>query len=173
MRGLPLLGVATLITVMATASATAGPAQSSHVRGLSPESRELIERAAGQSAIVRTLFDAMEGTDVVVYVAIVPMADRQAAMGYLSFLTTAANVRYLVIKIDWLLIGPQRIVALAHELQHALEVAAAPNVRDTRTFGSLYSRIGWETSTGRYETNLARQTGRRVEQELAGFKPAM
>ena len=170
MRGLKVVGVAALVTVLATAGAAAaervGP---SHVRGLSPTSRELITEALERSAIVRDLVDALERTDVVVYVML-DAVDRHAQAGYLSFLTTAGGLRLVVVRIDWQAFTQHQIATLGHELQHALEIAAAPQVRDANTFGAFYGRIGFGTGTGKYETERARATGRRVELELAGFR---
>ena len=54
-------------------------------------------------------------------------------------------------------------------LEHALEVAAAPDVRDQRGLTALYQRIG--EPGGRihsYDTRAAQNTGRRVKRELLG-----
>jgi len=35
------------------------------------------------------------------------------------------------------------VCTLAHELQHVVEIADAPEVRDTRSLLRFYDRIGW------------------------------
>ena len=63
------------------------------------------------------------------------------------------------------------ISALGHELQHALEIAAAPDVRDTVTLRTHYLRIGYERmGRGYYETDAALEAGRRVSAELAASR---
>jgi hypothetical protein len=172
MRGLQVLGIAALAAIVTAGGAAAEPARSSHLRGLTPAGRELITEALERSVIIRGLVDALERTDVVVYVTL-DLIEHQNQSGYLSFLSSAGGVRYVVVKIDWRAIGPHRIATLGHELQHALEVASAPQVRDVRTFAAFYREIGWRTGGGKYETDLARETGRRVELELAGFRRVM
>jgi hypothetical protein len=55
-----------------------------------------------------------------------------------------------------------------HELQHALEVAAHPEVRDAATLGTLYEKIGIGMAhRGRFDTVAAQQAGRKVRNELS------
>jgi hypothetical protein len=64
---------------------------------------------------------------------------------------------------------------LAHELQHANEVASAPEIRDLASFGKLFASRGWKHGDG-FETEQARTITRRVVAELnragheAGFE---
>jgi hypothetical protein len=89
------------------------------------------------------------------------------AAAHLAFAAAAAGTRYLHITLDtWRAGGWDAVPLLGHELQHALEVAAAPEVKDIWTFERLYFRIGWRSGTGAYETELARTTGRRIQEEL-------
>jgi predicted DNA-binding transcriptional regulator YafY len=61
---------------------------------------------------------------------------------------------------------------LGHELQHAMEIAAAPDVRDTVTLRALYLRIGYErTNGGYYETDAALEVGRQVSAEVWAWRP--
>ena len=48
-----------------------------------------------------------------------------------------------------------RIALLGHELRHATEVAAAPDVRDEAALARLIARIGWAKSRGQFETDAA------------------
>ena len=63
----------------------------------------------------------------------------------------------------------EELIAIAgHELQHALEVAAHPKVRDGKGMRALYERIGIRTgSFDRYDTAEAQSMGRRVRAELS------
>jgi hypothetical protein len=71
-------------------------------------------------------------------------------------------------------ISPQgaenRLIALlAHELQHAVEVVHAPEVRDARSLEQMFSRLaigfGCDDSTC-YETQAARDVEHAVGEEL-------
>ena len=67
---------------------------------------------------------------------------------------------------------PHNVIAtLAHELQHALEVARSPDVKDATTMRALFERIGTvrvrRTMTTAYETEAAREIGEQVLRELS------
>ena len=63
---------------------------------------------------------------------------------------------------------------LAHELQHAVEIADAPEVVDEASLKELYRRLGADSGPGAFngsvwfETQGAIDTGRRVYSELVG-----
>jgi hypothetical protein len=72
---------------------------------------------------------------------------------------------------EWRLGHPDReISAIAHELQHAIEVAEAPDVVDGASMARLFRRIGYvNVQTARvvvYETDATRRVGERVLKEL-------
>jgi hypothetical protein len=124
---------------------------------------------ARRSALVRGILEDLERSDVIVHV----MARASSSAGseepkaYLCFAASAGAVRYLHVTVDTWRAGKwESIPLLGHELQHALEVARAPEVRDRRTFEAFYNRIGWQSGAQRFETDLARATGRRIQAEL-------
>ena len=64
--------------------------------------------------------------------------------------------------------GNDLISTIGHELQHALEVAAATDVKDQRGLERLYQQIGQAGLDKRsYDTEAAQVTGRRIRAELA------
>ena len=61
------------------------------------------------------------------------------------------------------------LAAIAHELQHAVEIAGSVDVRDSRSLGSFYERIGVSRGARTsFDTDAARETGARVKSELLG-----
>ena len=108
-----------------------------HVRGLSPKMKELIELAKRRSATFKSLVETLEQSDVVVYLENTK-ALPSGLDGRLMFLTKAGGVRYLHAQVTASLNAEELIAVVAHELQHAVEVAAHPEVRDAATLGSLY-----------------------------------
>ena len=58
-----------------------------------------------------------------------------------------ANQRYLRIQISAAPRGVELIALIGHELQHALEVAASPDVRDEQSLITLYQR-DWARRAG-------------------------
>jgi len=143
------------------------PASWTHVRPLSPNASELLTAATTGSRIVSDLLKQLDRTDVVVYLTDLTTWSRSSPRSHLVFLTAAAKTRYVLIRIDrWRLSEVDRIASLGHELQHAMEVAAAPAVRDNPGLIALYKHIGWESEDGRFESEAARTVGNRVRKEL-------
>jgi hypothetical protein len=136
------------------------------LRGLSPKANEVIERGTKRSATFRTLVETIAKSDLVVYLE--TTKNLPAGLdGRLMFLTSAGGVRYLHVQVTTGL-GIDQLVAIAgHELQHAVEVAAHPEVRDPSTLAALYRRIGIPgIAKDRYDTLGAQATGKRVRAEL-------
>jgi hypothetical protein len=77
------------------------------------------------------------------------------------------GVRRLLIKVDRIGGSPASLTALlAHELQHACEVAAAPAIVDLQSFQKAFEKRGWKGTDG-FETQEAREVPRRVLTEFA------
>lgn len=65
------------------------------------------------------------------------------------------------------------IAQIAHELQHAVEIASDASVVDARTLSARFQRIGRGRPTARgtaYETEAALRVGRKVGEELRGVR---
>ena len=78
------------------------------------------------------------------------------------------RTRYLLIRIDRFKISVrEQIALLGHELQHALEVASAPEVRDASGMAQLYRRIGWEGQKDHFESEAAKSVAQKVRTQLA------
>ena len=66
--------------------------------------------------------------------------------------------------------SPNELTALlAHELQHALEVADAPEIRDLSSFQNAFAKHGWKAADG-FETAQAREITKRVAAELGSWE---
>lgn len=164
------IGCLLLLFGLAVAAPAAEPPHTwTHVRPLTRSAAQLVNDAGTHSAIVRALLDSLERTDVVVYVED-GVEEAESPRAYLRFLSYAAGTRYLLIHIDrWRITPPDCAAWLAHELQHALEIAAAPDVTDADSLTLLYRRIGYEGRKGRFETDRAKEVGRSVWHEFAGL----
>lgn len=161
-----------LMVLCATLTAMAEPAAiplGTHIRPLSRPAAELLQRAADRSATVRTQLQELEQTDVVVYLVDSMQTSTVDIRSGLHFLSVAAGTRYLVVWFDRWNLPPWEAVAMfGHELHHALEIAAVPDVQGAAQVASLYKAIGWEWGTGRYESDGARKTADRIRYELTG-----
>jgi hypothetical protein len=138
-----------------------------HVRPTSALGRELIETGVERSATFRRLVQRLETSDVIVYVQVQPGLPTGIG-GVLEFLGAAAEVRFVRVTL-----GSQNhrlilVALLGHELQHAVEVADAPDVRTGAQFEDLYRRIGHPAGHDRYDSAAARFAGETVRDELRG-----
>ena len=139
----------------------------SRTRPISPGAIALLKDAVDHSAIVENLLEQIERTDIVVYVTDAMPGVFVGPKSTMVFLSGDTANRYLLIRLDAMrLPHPERIAALGHELHHALEVAAAPEVKGASDMAGLYRRIGWEPSKGRFESRGAQAIALQVFKQL-------
>jgi hypothetical protein len=142
-------------------TAHAGLVPSARVRGADAKARLLLQEGDARSATFRTLLEALAPSDLIVYVE-TGAFDRP---GQLLFVTAGPDYRFLRISIRVPGRDADLIAWLAHELQHAVEIAAAREVRDGHAVLGLYQRIGLaDRSTG--ESVAAQQAWARVRDEV-------
>ena len=139
---------------------------SSAVRPEDPSIRALIARGMERSATFRGLNTRLDASDVVVYVRY-PRC-REGVGACLAWLSAGSGARRLLITLDRFVRSPDELTALlAHELQHANEVASAPEITDLGSFRKAFASLGWKDGAG-FETEQARIITRRVAAELRG-----
>jgi hypothetical protein len=143
---------------------SAGP----HVRSSEPRIRALIDAGVASSPTFRGLIAALNASDVIVYLE--PNVRRQSLGGYLDHrVVSHGQYRYLRIAVE--IAGSERrlVSLLAHELQHAVEVARAPDARDTESVRLLFGRLAVAFGCGGtscLETQAARDVENIVRMEL-------
>lgn len=146
-----------------------------HVRTIEPGIQALIDKATERSATFRSLVAALNDTDVIVYIE-TSVARAARLRGHLVHRIVAeGNHRYLRLRLNPNGVDEQRIGVLAHELQHALEIAQAPEVGRSKRVDELLADIGFSLGTRCsfcYETIAAMNTGRRVGEELRANRPS-
>ncbi len=180
MRALPLVSVVVSLVVsgLAPAPATAGPLSSSvkNVRPRDTTARLLLQFGNERSARFREVIDALEASNVVVYID-VRQASEHPVSGGLTFIGEAHGVRWVRATVDSgtpsVIRTCQDIVRLTsilgHELQHALEASQAPSLFDQREFAAWFRSIGVDEGPRVLDTLAARRTGSRVADELRGM----
>lgn len=142
--------------------------QHRHVRAVDKRITHAIADGLRRSSTFTGLVLALNRSDVIVYIETAPGLPASIA-GRMLIVAGPSNQRYLRIQIAGRIRGNELIALLAHELQHALEVAESPAVRDEPSLIALYEAIGSPGSaTHRYDTIAAQDTGRRVRLELIG-----
>ena len=159
-----------VITLVTSTPIRADPAPlPSRLRLTDARLRVIVELGRKESPLFRDLLDQLEGTDVVAYVQCARL--RTGLDGELTFLTAAAGVRYVMVRIAWDLPLPRKIAILGHELQHALEIARSPDVVSAGTMAAAYGRFGFARNRGRdrvdFDSVAAIDTGMTIARELA------
>jgi hypothetical protein len=134
------------------------------------ERRVIVEGVCG-SATFRSLVDAIQRSDVIVYVAMRWLGDRRLR-GRLDFLTATAKDRVLRAVFSFPLDRATRIAVLGHELQHAVEVAGAPDIRTRGAFAAHYRAHGQPARIeSGYDTDAARRVEVQIRADLARAAP--
>jgi hypothetical protein len=151
------------IGVRREAIVAAGDSTRPRVRALDAQARALLDAGMATETVGR-LLDALDATDVVVYVR--TTLDLKTR-GVLTFVSHAAPLTYVLVRVDLRQNPRDRIAILAHELTHALEIAgASPPVRSEAELASLYARIGVRAGgTGEFESAQALSNERRARLE--------
>lgn len=161
-----VLASAALLCCLATTAAaqTVGAVRPEH-----PDLRKMIDDGIDRSATFRTLVDRLKARSLIVYVRFDRCPGGVAACT--RFVTPQGTTRRLLIVLDRFGRAPSQLIALlAHELQHAVEIADAPNVIDLPSFHHFYATTGRRVSAG-YETDKAIRVARIVAAELAKRRP--
>ena len=135
------------ITMMLLAALAGQAASVRHVRASEPKIAALIEDGLARSATFRRLVESLDRSDVIVYID--PKLTRQSLGAYLAHnIVVSGGVRYLHIAIDTHGAESRIVPLLAHELQHAVEVATEPGVRDPRSVEQLFERLAIQFGCG-------------------------
>jgi len=174
-----LVSMLALVDPLAAPAAPSGPtlspahylllnAPDRRVRATDARLRSLVAEGLHRSRTFAGLLTALNHSDVIVYIESV-MVLPKGMMGRLIMTPPAGEYRYLRVQIRAELSRREAISLIGHELQHAMEIAGATEVRDTSAMIQLYQRIG-HLSTGEhaYDTEAAQDMGRTVRRELKG-----
>lgn len=154
--------------VDATATATLLTTTDRRVRTSDARVQMLMLKGVRRSATFASLITALNATDVIVYIEPVRHLPPLLSGRLLLIPQSPRGPRYLRIQVMTHTPGNDLIATIGHELQHALEVAAASDVRDQMGMERLYQQIGHSGIDKRtYDTEAAQTVGRRIRAELA------
>jgi hypothetical protein len=162
-----------LSTVLVLAMAATMPVSASavlesptrHIRTVVPYITSLLKDGFYKSPTFARLVTRLERSDLIVYIEVLPQMPA-GLEGRLLMLPRAHDTRYIRIQIGAQTSTADGIALLAHELEHATELADAPGVVDMNEFVALYERIGQRSGWHQYETAAAQETARQVRSEL-------
>jgi hypothetical protein len=163
--------VVTGVALVCLQGAVAASQQDPHVRVADRVLKAMLETGAAQSPALRALLAELDAAPVLVFVDCgVQMRTRLGAR--LNFVTSVDGVRYVRVGVDCTLGPRHQLALLAHELQHAMEIAGQPGVVDVDSMATYYEDIGYFTyKDGRdkgFETAAAIAMQRRVDDEIRG-----
>jgi hypothetical protein len=156
-----------------TENNTLSTVQSSpHVRIEDKRLRDVLTQASETSPTLQALIARLESSDVVAYVQYDPQP-RSRTSGQLTFLSMAAGLRYVVIRVAFIGLPASQAALIGHELRHAVEVVEHTSIVDVASFDREYARIGFRSGTPpkgsvarAYETDAARRAGDQILREL-------
>jgi hypothetical protein len=133
--------------MMLSAVLSAQDSSAHHVRTTDPRVVALFNAGMSDSATFRQLVDTLDHSDVILYIE--PKLTHQALGGYLGHnIVVAGAYRYLRIAVDIRGANGRLVPLLAHELQHAVEVAQNPGARDERSLEQLFERLSIKFGCG-------------------------
>jgi hypothetical protein len=168
--GLTLSIVAAALTTQITVASAAADEPTSRVRSTNPVMLDLLKEGRDRSGTFRTLVDAIDHSNGIVYVEFGYCAFGHLDGCLLPFIASTHGDRYvrvIVIPEKSRLSHDQLLALIGHELRHALEVLEHPEVVDVPTMENMYRSIGTPIAGQRgFETSAARSTGSAVLAEL-------
>lgn len=159
-----------MLTILLAASVVVG----SHVRSTDPVIGAALEEGRLRSEVIRQLVDVIDASDVLVYLARGECP--RPAVACLMMAGGGSGVRYIRINFR-LPVGlgtaggwhrHDLAIAIAHELQHAAEIAGWPEVIDGPTLQAAYARSGLDRGATHLDTDAAVRAGDSRRAELGG-----
>jgi len=144
------------------------------VRVLDARLKSLFDHGLTQSPTLRAQVDKVEASSILVFVdGDMRMPERLGAQ--LTFVTSVNDVRYVRVDLNVMLPPRRQIALLAHELQHALEIADRPEIQDVEAMELFYEDAGFQSfddgSHRAFETEAALEMQEAVERDLGGHAP--
>lgn len=157
---------AVLVTVIAIGGREAtAQSESPRIRPEGAAMRALIDSGMERSATFRALSARLDNGSVIVYVRFSSCIGGVPAC--LLWASAGAGARRVLIKVDRFGRSPEDLTALlAHELQHATEVASDSKITDLASFQKYFASRGWKHGAG-FETGDAITVSKKVAAELS------
>jgi hypothetical protein len=143
-----------------------------HVRTTDPRVQSWLELGAAESQTFRDLLRRLGESDLIVHVQVV---DRLTVAGQTYIVASTGGVRYVRIEVVPERHARDTVALVGHELQHAVEIADAPQVRDRESLAQFYRLMPDNlASTGLLDSADARLMEDRVRREMtASEHPAL
>lgn len=170
-----MAGLVAAAIFQATAMAADESAGLAHIR-IVHQSRivEAFDLARSRSDAFRATVDAIEGSGIYVVIEEGLCAGPLVRSCLHLFESTSRNLRAVRIRVNGRQTMHELVAELAHELRHAAEVAAHPDVVDAAGLRMMYRAIGYQSCNAYgmecWETREAQAAERLVRQEIQRFQ---
>lgn len=145
-------------------------AQAPWLRAADPHIAGLIASGLKHSPSFRTLVARIEQSDLVVYVrcAVLP----EHLDGALTFVSAVGGRRYVMVRLAMTRTRRQKVAALGHELQHAVEIAERADIVDAASMARAFREFGFERvphgpAAQAFDSLAAIDAGHQVRREAA------
>ncbi len=159
-----LLGVAALVVCTpAVGSGRSQDAPGPHVRPLSVRLANAIEFMQHRSPTFAALLARLDASDVIVHLVEHQGPCPGGVNSCLVMVTDQGGHRYLRIMIRSMQAYDAMIVQIAHEMEHAAEIASRPQIR---AGGHTCDGMDWRASGMRCESRAAQTFARKVFDEI-------
>lgn len=126
-----------------------------------------LDTATAASPTLKGIVADLNASDVIVHIVVEPLSS--SLMGSLSFVQSTGGYRYLRVSLRTELSRLEMAAILGHELQHATEIAHAPQVHDAESMHTFYDIIGYPVGDHYHDTDAARDAGKQVRHEVASY----
>ena len=132
--------------------------------------KAVMDRGLAGSETFRSIVARLDASPIQVF-ANCDLLLPEGLSGRLKFVSSVGGVRYVQVSIRCSQATLRQLSFLAHELQHALEIADNSEIADADSMESYYADVGFETHVDNnhhrsFETDAAIDTQRRVEREM-------
>jgi hypothetical protein len=164
-------GIVFLIMTATGVAATPIETAPSHLRPTTADVRAIVTAVLERSVTAREMAEQLEQSDVVVYVRY-RWSETTRLQGRIGLVESGADNpnRLLVVELATGLTRLQQMVALGHELRHAVEIAATSSIVDAHSLSAHYSvigrRVNSEPGAEMFETDAACDVAAQVRLEL-------
>lgn len=159
--------LSSLLLVGLAAPAARAQAQAPCIRAVDSGINALVERGLARSPTFRRLYEQLGESDLIVHLERGPHPWLGA--GFNQFVAGVGERRFVRITLNVAQVDADAVALLGHELQHAVELAGAPDVDDIDGYERLYRRIGYRSCAREprcFDTDAAVAVGRAVLKEL-------
>ncbi len=169
-RSLPIAGVAVLMTAaLALADPPVGAAP--HVRPETDDALAMLRELTTHSPTAWHLVESIEQSNIIVYIRH-RVFTATTLNGRIGLLRSEQTTSFLILELAAGRPTVEQLVALAHELQHAAEIASLGCAVSPAGLAEYYTAIGEATSPRgeprTFETQAALKTSIQVRRELLG-----